>query len=70
MADDALIEKDLESAIQDVLASLKPSDQATVIAAMHGERDESIPGATFRKRLERALGRARDVWRTKYASGS
>lgn len=47
--------------LEDALASLSPSDRETLLAFA---RDERAPGATFRKRLERALRRLRSAWRS------
>jgi RNA polymerase sigma-70 factor (ECF subfamily) len=67
--EDALIEKDLESAAREVLGTLSEPDVRTILAAMEEERDERQKGATFRKRLQRALSRLRLAWRTKHESG-
>lgn len=56
--DTALMDAELIAAVQATLATLSPLDAETLALAM-GERP---PGATFRKRLERASARFRAVW--------
>jgi RNA polymerase sigma factor (sigma-70 family) len=52
----------LAAALERALAELPPGDAATLLAYARGERPD-LPGATFRKRVERALGRLRTLWR-------
>ncbi len=70
-------EHDLESrqrseAFAALLEALRPEDRATLAAAMAGDRDAAeragVTPATFRKRLERALSRARALWRDAYGA--
>lgn len=56
--DAPLIEAQLRAAVQATLATLSPLDAETLALAM-GDRP---PGATFRKRLERASARFRAAW--------
>jgi RNA polymerase sigma-70 factor (ECF subfamily) len=53
----------LEAALDRALAELAPADAATLLAYARGERPD-LPGPTFRKRVERALGRLRRIWKT------
>lgn len=64
----ALILRDLEAALADVFAELRPEDVHTLALAVAGDpRDRpSVPAATFRKRVERALDRLRLAWRAKH----
>jgi RNA polymerase sigma-70 factor (ECF subfamily) len=57
--------RELEQAAAEVLGSLQPIDVDTLHAMMTGERP-AVPPATFRKRLERALGRLRAAWRSRH----
>ena len=57
--------RELEQAAAEVLGSLQPIDVDTLQAMMTGERP-AIAAATFRKRLERALGRLRAAWRSRH----
>ena len=50
-------------ALHACLGELSESDKDVVLAAMRGERPA---GATFRKRLERALARLKTQWRARY----
>lgn len=56
-----VLRAELRSAVHATLASLSPLDAETLALAM-GERPT---GATFRKRLERAIGRFRAAWSTR-----
>lgn len=53
---------ELERALGEALAALRPVDAETLLAYARGERPD-LPGPTFRKRVERALGRLRSAWR-------
>jgi RNA polymerase sigma-70 factor (ECF subfamily) len=57
--------RDLTDALERALADLSPSDAATLVAYARDERPD-LPGPTFRKRVERALGRLRARWRMDY----
>jgi RNA polymerase sigma-70 factor (ECF subfamily) len=60
----AAILREASAALDRALAELKPSDAQTLLAFARGERPEpDVPGATFRKRVERALSRLRARWR-------
>lgn len=66
----ALIGHDLEKALAEVFAELRPEDVHTLalaVSADHGERPP-IPAATFRKRVERAMERLRLAWRAKHGT--
>ena len=58
---------ELAAALGRALAELPPDDAATLLAYARGERRD-LPGATFRKRLERALNRLRARWRIRHDS--
>jgi RNA polymerase sigma-70 factor (ECF subfamily) len=65
-----LEERELVRAALDALASLEPRDRE-VIAAVLTDDDElrrALAPATFRKRLERALGRLRTSWRSRHGT--
>src|SRR5262245_4770081 len=60
----AAIERDLALRVEGLLAELAPADAEAIRASAGiGERPAIAP-ATFRKRVERALIRARSLWRT------
>ena len=64
----ALIRHDLQVALAEVFTELRPDDIHTLVCAVatdHAERP-SVPTATFRKRVERALDRLRLAWRAKH----
>ena len=58
---------ELTAALDRALADLSPDDAATLLAYARGERPD-LPGATFRKRVERALDRLRARWRIRHDS--
>ncbi len=58
----------LVAAARQVLGTLSESDQETLVASFNDESPTSIPGATFRKRRERALARLKDAWRRVYGN--
>ncbi len=58
------IARDLESTLAEVIERLGPGDAEVIRAALREERDvEGAGGATFRKRLQRSIGRLRSAWR-------
>src|SRR5262249_31929528 len=61
-------ERDLEAALGAGPGELGPIDEETVRAMMTGTRPDGIAPAAFRKRLERALGRLRMLWRAKHGA--
>jgi RNA polymerase sigma-70 factor (ECF subfamily) len=56
---------ELATTLERALAELPRDDSATLLAYARGERPD-LPGATFRKRVERALGRLRARWRIRH----
>jgi DNA-directed RNA polymerase specialized sigma24 family protein len=62
-----IISRNLEAAALEVLGTLRPSDIET-LRCMASGRSPSVPGATFRKRIERALRRLKLAWRTKHGA--
>jgi RNA polymerase sigma factor (sigma-70 family) len=67
-ADDELIRRELVAAATELLGTLRPEDVATIGAALDGDPEgrAGVAPATFRKRLERALGRLRAAWRSRH----
>jgi len=66
--EEAAVERDLAAAAAAVLGELSPIDQEAVRALVAGTRPDGVAPATFRKRLERALGRLRLLWRTRHGA--
>ena len=64
--EEAAVEADLRAAVQDVLGTLSPLDIETITSVRAGVR--GVRGATFRKRIERALARFRLAWRARHGS--
>jgi RNA polymerase sigma factor (sigma-70 family) len=56
------VRRDLEQSLAEALDRLPGHDAATLLAYARGERPD-LPGATFRKRVARALRRLRVLWR-------
>lgn len=57
----AVIDRELAAALDRALAELPPGDATTLLAYARGERPD-LPGATYRKRVQRALARLRAHW--------
>jgi RNA polymerase sigma-70 factor (ECF subfamily) len=60
-----LVQRNLLGAVEEVLGSLRPEDAATLSQVLAGQAP-SIPRATFRKRVERAMKRFRAAWSERY----
>jgi RNA polymerase sigma-70 factor (ECF subfamily) len=56
---------DLVRAVRAVVGELAPADAATLRAVLDDDRPD-VPPATFRKRVQRALARFGDAWRTRH----
>jgi RNA polymerase sigma-70 factor, ECF subfamily len=63
--EDSVMAHDLHAAIGEVLGDLAASDAATLRAVLDGQRP-AVAAATFRKRVERALGRLRTAWSSRH----
>ena len=57
---------EMRNALLEVLGTMKPDDVQTLLAWIELEPRPPVPGATFRKRLERATHRLRAAWRARY----
>lgn len=62
-AEDQIMAGELEAVALAVLGTLKPDDRRTLRVALFGEGERGAAPATFRKRVERAMGRLRAAWR-------
>jgi RNA polymerase sigma-70 factor (ECF subfamily) len=58
------VERDLEAAVREIVKELRPEDAEAIFASVTEARPRN--DATFRKRLERALGRLRLAWKAKH----
>jgi RNA polymerase sigma-70 factor (ECF subfamily) len=65
-----LAARELEAAAVLVLGELSAVDVQTIVAAVTGEASlrGGVEPAAFRKRLERAMGRLRVAWRSRYGA--
>jgi len=63
--EERVLDEELRTAAAELIGTLRPADAETLAAMATGARP---PGATFRKRVERALARVRAAWRTKHGS--
>jgi len=63
--EEMVIARDLSAAAEAVLGTLRPIDIETIRAAAGSRK---LRGATFRKRLSRALARLRIAWRARHGS--
>jgi RNA polymerase sigma-70 factor (ECF subfamily) len=59
----AAMDGELRAAATEVLGTLRPIDLETISALVAGTRP---PGATFRKRMQRAISRFRAAWRARH----
>jgi RNA polymerase sigma-70 factor, ECF subfamily len=60
--------RDLERAAFDVLGALPPADMEAILAYVGETERPALPGATFRKRVERALKRLRRAWSERHGT--
>jgi RNA polymerase sigma-70 factor, ECF subfamily len=65
-AEKAVEQQEMRKALQEVLGTMKPEDVQTLLSWVDVEPRPSVPGATFRKRLERAGHRLRAAWKARY----
>jgi DNA-directed RNA polymerase specialized sigma24 family protein len=63
--EERVMARELEAAAAEVLGALGPQDVETIRLVVSGQRPA---GATFRKRVERALGRLRAAWSAKHGT--
>jgi len=63
--EDAAIARDFTTALHEAVGSLSPLDAETLRCVLSGAAPTAAP-ATFRKRLERALGRLRIAWKERH----
>ncbi len=63
--EDRVIAGDLDAAVLDVLGTLQANDVETLQLLLAEDRPE---GATFRKRVERAMHRLREAWKAKHGT--
>jgi RNA polymerase sigma factor (sigma-70 family) len=61
--EEQLLTAELSAAAVDVMGQLRAEDRETLRVALFGEGERAVKPATFRKRMERALGRLRAAWR-------
>jgi RNA polymerase sigma factor (sigma-70 family) len=67
-AEEALVRRDLEAAVRDVLGTLRAEDIETILQAIMGDPGRRPRSPAFRKRLQRAIERLRVAWRAKHGS--
>jgi RNA polymerase sigma factor (sigma-70 family) len=63
--EEVALTRDLDAALEAALGELSELDRETLRSFARGDRPE-VAGATFRKRVERALSRLRAVWRLRH----
>jgi RNA polymerase sigma-70 factor (ECF subfamily) len=61
--EEQLLSAELLAAATAVMGQLRVEDRETLRVALFGEGERPVKPATFRKRMERALGRLRAAWR-------
>ncbi len=65
-AERSVAREELRGALGEVLGTMTAEDVNTLLAWIELEPRPEVPGATFRKRLERAVHRLRGAWRARY----
>lgn len=60
-----VIDADLWAALEEILGGLRPVDRETLLACLE-RRPRPALGATFRKRVQRAVERLRAAWRQEH----
>ncbi|MCP4918726.1 MAG: sigma-70 family RNA polymerase sigma factor [Proteobacteria bacterium] len=60
---DRIVQAELLAALEDAMGQLRPDDVETLRAAAGLIERPDIPGATFRKRVQRSMDRLRAAWR-------
>lgn len=58
----SLIDADLEAALTEALGTLRPVDREAIEVVLQRRARPDLPSATFRKRVQRAIGRLRIAW--------
>lgn len=61
-AEGELLGQSMKATLRSLLGELSPRDQEAILASIEEMAKPDIAPATFRKRLERAMGRLRDKW--------
>lgn len=62
----ALIDAELQRALDATIATLGPTDQEALLAAIERCARPPVAPATFRKRLSRAMSRLKSAWSTQH----
>jgi DNA-directed RNA polymerase specialized sigma24 family protein len=62
----ALLDAELRASLAEAVAALRPADAEAVLASAGLAPRPPLPAATFRKRVERAFCRLRDLWRKEH----
>ncbi len=65
-AEESLIKKNLISTIQEIISELSPQDQESILASLENIKKPEHSGATYRKRLQRAMDRLKEKWRDRH----
>jgi RNA polymerase sigma-70 factor (ECF subfamily) len=65
-AEEILLAAEMREALAVALGTLSPLDAAALNAYAGGADRPDVSAATFRKRVQRALGRLREVWRSRH----
>lgn len=63
--EEVAIARERDEALETAFSALDPADVATLRAYIGGALPD-VKGPTFRKRVQRALGRLREAWRTSH----
>lgn len=64
--EDEKIRLDLETFIRELLSTLSPQDQETILISVNELFRPELNAATYRKRLQRAMDKLRGKWKERY----
>lgn len=64
-AEDAIIRRDLEHAFLEAIEEVSLADREILLSVLAGDGPD-VRGVSYRKRLSRAIGRLRQIWRSKH----
>ena len=60
------IRSNLQEAAREILTALRETDREAITAALYEGSRPTVSPAAFRKRLQRAVARARQLWQSRY----
>lgn len=65
-AEDEILQNNLEHSVRELISELSPQDQEAILVSFGETARPKLAGATYRKRLQRAMDRLKDKWRDRH----